>query len=143
MLGETGYGRIIYCPGNNLSPKLVEKERELEELAEARFVLDLNGVIKSVNQAACRMLNENADALIGMKIGDVFEEEDEKQAEAFLGTWLEALIVAGALSQIEASYVTKDGSRVPVLFSRSTFCNDDGEACGIVCVAKNIAGLTE
>jgi PAS domain S-box-containing protein len=119
---------------------LSEKEHELEERAEAQFVLGLNGVITSVNPQACRMLSEEADTLIGMKIGDVLEEEDPKQAQAFLGTWLEALIMAGALKQIEASFVAKDGRRIPILLSRSTLHDDNGEVCSIVCVAKDMSG---
>ncbi len=136
MPGDKGYGRINCRSGNNSSLKLREKEHELDKTVEAQFVLDLNGVITSVNSDACRMLDEEADSLIGMKIGDVFEEEDAKQAQAFLGTWLEALIMAGALKQIEASYVTKDGNRMPVVFTRSTLRNEQNEACGIVCVTR-------
>lgn len=140
MLGDRGYGRIKPRAGNSLSLKLSEKEPELDKMVEAQFVLDLNGVITSVNSAACCMLDEESDTLIGMKIGDVFEEEDAKQAQAFLGTWLEALIMAGALEHIEASYVTKDGSRIPILFSRSTLRDEQNEICAIVCVAKELAG---
>jgi hypothetical protein len=75
-----------------------------------------------------------------MKIGDVFEEEDVKQAEAFLGTWLEALILAGALEQIEASFVAKDGGRIPIVITRAALRDDHGEVCGISCVAKSEAG---
>jgi PAS domain S-box-containing protein len=117
---------------------LSEKEQD-PDIVEAQFVLDLNGVITSVNSAACCMLSEEAGNLVGMKIGDVFEEEDEKQAQAFLGTWLEALIMAGALKQIEASYVAKDGRRIPILFSRSTLCDEHNEVCGIMCVARDMA----
>lgn len=140
MLRDKGYGRINCRAGNKLSLKLSEKERDLDKTVEAQFVLDLNGVITSVNSAACCMLDEEPDRLVGMKIGDVFEEEDAKQALAFLGTWLEALILAGALKQIEASYVTKDGNRMPILFSRSTLRDEQNDICGIVCVAKDVAG---
>ncbi len=140
MLGVAGYGRIDCSRGNNSSLKLIEKERNLQEIVEAQFVLDLDGVITAVNSAACRLLDEEADTLIGMKIGDVFEEDDEKQAEAFLGTWLEALIIAGALEQIEASFIAKDGQRVPILFSRTALQDDHNEVCGIICVAKDVTG---
>ncbi|MCX7864280.1 MAG: hypothetical protein N2423_04470, partial [Novosphingobium sp.] len=42
--------------------------------------------------------------LLGMSIGDVFEEEGDEQAGAFMGLWLEALIRTGALSKIEARF---------------------------------------
>ena len=138
MMGGKCYGRIICRSGNSSSLKLSKKVREPDKIVEAQFVLDLNGVITSVNSAACRLLDEEADCLVGMKIGDVFEEEDAKQAQAFLGTWLEALIMAGALTQIEASYVDKKGDRMPIVFTRSTLRNEQNEVCGIVCVAKEL-----
>jgi PAS domain S-box-containing protein len=143
MLGVKGYGRMNRRAGNSSSGKLNDKEHKLDNMAEAQFVLDLNGVITSVNSAACCMLDEEADSLIGMKIGDVFEEEDAKQAQAFLGTWLEALIMAGALRQIEASRVAEDGSRIPVLFTRSTLSDEQNEVCGILCVVEETAANTK
>ncbi len=109
-------------------------------MREAVITLDLKGVITSVSPAACRMLNQDADALVGMRIGDVFEEEDAEQAAAFFGTWLEALIMAGALKQIDACFVAQDGRRMPIKVSRSTLCDDQDRVCGIVC---EVVDMTE
>lgn len=106
------------------------------------ITLDLKGFITSVNPAVCGMLDHNAESLIGMRIGDIFEEEDVEQADAFMGTWLEALIMAGALKQIDACFVAKDGRRVPIQISRSAQHNDQGDVCGIICIAKDMTGYT-
>ncbi len=149
--------------------RLIEKERELnkiletrvaertaelarekrrmeniyEHMGEALLMLDMKGLVTSVNPAACRMLNYDHDALIGMNIGDVFEEEDAEQAEAFFGTWLEALIMAGALERIDASFIAKDGRRVPILFSRTALRDDEDNVCGIICIAKDMTGYVK
>jgi hypothetical protein len=75
-----------------------------------------------------------------MSIGDVFEEEGEEQAKAFLGTWLEALIRSGALKDIEASLIDRQGERLPILFSRTAILNEAGDIEEILCIAKNMRG---
>jgi len=115
-------------------------ENILKHMGEALLILDPNGVIKTVNPAACEMLGYTEEELVGMSIGDVFEEEGQEQAKAFMGTWLEALIRTGALREIEAAFIAKDGSRVPILFSRTAITNDRGEIDEIICIAKNMSG---
>lgn len=146
--------------------RLIEKERELNrnleetvaartaELAQARqhleniianmgealLVLDPDGTITLTNPAARRMLGYANDDLLGMSIGDVFEEEGDAEAGAFMGTWLEALIRTGALSRIEARFIARDGRRVPILFSRTAVRDDEGNISDIICIAKDMTG---
>jgi len=75
-----------------------------------------------------------------MSIGDVFEEEGDEQAGAFMGIWLEALIRTGALSKIEARFIAKDGRRVPILFSRTAVKDLGGQITDIICIAKDMTG---
>ncbi|MEW8690412.1 MAG: response regulator [Candidatus Thiodiazotropha endolucinida] len=146
--------------------RLIEKERELNKIleqmvaertaelaaakqhleniitymGEALLVLNPEGEIESVNPAACKMLDYSEADLLRMSIGDVFEEEAEEQAGAFFGTWLEALIRTGALSRIEASFIAKDGRRVPILFSRTAVKDSTGNISHIICIAKDMTG---
>jgi PAS domain S-box-containing protein len=112
-------------------------------MGEALLVLDPKGVIHRVNPAACRMLDYQEQDLLGMAIGDVFEEPDDAQAGAFMGTWLEALIRTGALKDIEARFITKDDHRLPILFSRSALLGEDGSISDILCIAKNMSGYVK
>jgi PAS domain S-box-containing protein len=146
--------------------RLIEKERELNRsleqqvaarteqlreanqylegiiatMGEALLVLEPTGVIKSVNPATCRMLGYRKDELIGMSIGDVFEESDQEQADAFFGTWLEALIRTGSLERIEARFIASDQRRVPILFSRTAMTDPKGAITDILCIAKDMSG---
>jgi len=115
-------------------------ENILAYMGEALLVLDPKGVIAEVNPAACRMLGYAAQDLVGMSIGDVFEEEADEAAGAFMGTWLEALIRTGALSAIEARFIARDGRRVPILFSRTAITGADGAITDIICIAKDMSG---
>jgi PAS domain S-box-containing protein len=146
--------------------RLIEKERRLNqelerkvsertaELAEARqylaniiahmgealLVLTPEGEIKITNPAACRMLGYSEADLLGLSIGDVFEEEGDEEAGAFMGTWLEALIRTGALAKIDARFIASDGRRVPILFSRTAIKDTDGAITDIICIAKDMSG---
>jgi PAS domain S-box-containing protein len=115
-------------------------ENVIDNMGEALLVLSPAGRIKSANPAACRMLGYDEQALCGMSIGDVFEEDEQEQANAFMGTWLEALIRTGTISSIEASFIAKDNRRVPILFSRTAITNNEGEITDIICIAKDMTG---
>jgi len=112
----------------------------IKTMGEALLVLDPQGIIRQVNPTACRMLGYQENELLGMSVGDVFEEEGELEAGAFMGTWLEALIRTGALRDIEAAFIAKSGHRVPILFSRTATSNPDGSVREIICIAKNMTG---
>jgi hypothetical protein len=57
-----------------------------------------------------------------------------------MGTWLEALIRTGALAKIEARFIAKDGTRVPILFSRTAVKDGAGKISEIICIAKDMSG---
>lgn len=115
-------------------------ENIINNMGEALLLLEPGGKIKTANPAACRMLDYREEDLLGMAIGDVFEEEEKVQANAFMGTWLEALIRTGTISSIEASFIAKDQRRVPVLFSRTALKDEAGEITDIICIAKDMTG---
>jgi PAS domain S-box-containing protein len=134
-----------------LELKVTERTRELAEarqylenilthMGEALLVLEPDGRIKLTNPAARRLLGYSDADLLGMSIGDVFEEEGDEQAGAFMGTWLEALIRTGALSRIEARFIARDGRRVPILFSRTAVKDTEGRISDIICIAKDMTG---
>lgn len=115
-------------------------ENIITHMGEALLVLDSQGIIQEVNPAVIEMLGYQQEELKGMSIGDIFEESEDDQAEAFMGTWLEALIRTGALKAIEARFVTKQGKRIPILFSRTAVTESDGQISDIICIAKDMSG---
>ena len=112
----------------------------VENMGEALLILSPDGRMQEANPAAQQLLGYTEEELRGMSIGDVFEEEGEEQANAFMGTWLEALIRSGALKGIEASLIDRQGERVPILFSRTAITNERGDIEEILCIAKNMRG---
>ncbi len=124
--------------------QLTQAKQHLENIiyymGEALLVLNPEGRITQANPAACRMLGYDEKALVNLSIGDVFEEEEDEQASAFMGIWLEALIRVGALSRIEARFIAKDGRRVPIQFSRTAIKDSQGRISDIICIAKDMTG---
>jgi PAS domain S-box-containing protein len=141
---ERGLNRLLEQRVAERTAELAEARQYLENIithmGEALLVLDPSGSIKMTNPAACSMLGYTASDLQGMSIGDVFEEEGDEQAGAFMGTWLEALIRTGALSKIEARFIARDGRRVPILFSRTAVKDTKGQISDIICIAKDMTG---
>jgi len=141
---ERNLNRVLEQNVAERTAELAQANQYLENIitymGEALLVLSPQGEIKMVNPAACRMLDYTDEDLLGMSIGDVFEEEGDEQAGAFMGIWLEALIRTGALSKIEARFIAKDGRRVPILFSRTAVKDLGGQITDIICIAKDMTG---
>nr|VFK57894.1 MAG: PAS domain S-box-containing protein [Candidatus Kentron sp. TUN] len=116
------------------------REQIINTMGEALLILSPDGAIKSANAAAYHMLDFPEGKLVGTLLGDVFEEEDQEQADAFMGTWLEALIRVGITRNIEGRFITKEGQRIPILFSRSAIKDDEGNITDIICIARDITG---
>jgi len=115
-------------------------ENIISNMGEALLLLDSEGRITQANPAACQMLGYSETSLKSLSIGDVFEEEEDEQAGAFMGTWLEALIRVGALSKIDARFIARDGRRVPILFSRTAVQDSEDKITDIICIAKDMTG---
>ena len=134
-----------------LEEKVKQRTAELNEtrehlqnifqaMGEALLVLDPEGRVTEANPAACRMLGYAESEIIALSIGDLFEEETDQQADAFMGTWLEALIRSGAIPSIDARFITSSGKRIPILFSRTAISDEHGNLRHIICIAKNMSG---
>jgi PAS domain S-box-containing protein len=141
---ERALNRVLEQKVAERTAELAQANQYLENIitymGEALLVLTPEGMIKMANPAAYQMLSYSEEDLLGMSIGDVFEEEADEAAGAFMGTWLEALIRAGALSKIDARFIAKDGRRVPILFSRTAVKDTQGRISDIICIAKDMTG---
>jgi PAS domain S-box-containing protein len=131
-----------------LEKKVKERTAELAEakqyadnilacMGEALIVLHPSGKIKSVNPETCRLLDYTEQELIGQSVSDLFEESSEEEASAFMGTWLEAIIRAGALKNIEARFISKHNKTIPILFSRSVIHDNENNITDIICISRD------
>lgn len=105
--------------------QLVDKEyvdNILRSMINTLIVVDQRGMVKTVNHAACELLGYHAEELIGQPLTRVFTGMDP-----FHG-W----------ANVELFYLSKEGTRIPVLFSSSVLRDNEGEVQGVVCVAQDI-----
>lgn len=104
----------------------------LKSMAETLMVIDPDGTIQRVNQAAISLLGYERHELVGRSAGDLFEK----------GVDVLSLLKQSGLNDVirsvDTSVVTKDGRHVAVSLSGSVMRGEDGEIQGMVCVAQDI-----
>jgi PAS domain S-box-containing protein len=115
-------------------------ERVVDSMNDSLLVLSPDGMIKRVNPATTRLLGYHDHELIGQPLSMVLMEgdNDEEEHEAPGRDVLEHVVVKGVLGRREKIYLTKNGERIPVLFSGSVLRGSDVEVEAIVCVARDI-----
>ncbi len=86
------------------------------------LIVDRTGKVKAVNHAGCALLGYHEEELIGQPMTQVFTGLDPFQGWA----------------NVELFYTSKEGKRIPVLFSSSVLRDHEGEMQGAVCVAQDI-----
>jgi len=125
--------------GVTLSKTTVSKEYVdsiIISMAESLIVINPNTTIKTVNKATLNLLGYDEQELLGKPIGIIFEEDQE----IFRETEIDKLIKKSCATKIETIYLTKEGRKVPVLFSGSVMRDKEGGIHGIICVASDISG---
>lgn len=118
-----------------LSTTLVSKnyvDNIIQSMSETLIVVDPNGTIQSANQATCNLLGYSSDELVGEPITKLVLE-----SEIFQGSRLQDLMLREFTKDIETIYLSKEGKKIPVLFSSSVMFLDN-KVEGIVCVAQDI-----
>jgi len=114
----------------------------IRSMTESLIVVSPEGIIETVNPATCALLGYEQKEIVGQPVGKVVaEEEEEEEEELFKGSGIEDLIKKGSVQNVERAYLSKDGAKIPVLFSGSVMRDDDGKIQGIVCVAQDITEL--
>ncbi|MGA7991111.1 MAG: ATP-binding protein [Thermoanaerobaculia bacterium] len=106
-------------------------------LNDSVVVVDEDGMIKAANAAALRMLGYVEKELLGKPIASVLAEGEA--ADLCLPVaGPDGAPGAGAAGESERHYLTKQGTKIPVLFSVSPLQTDEGAPSGLACVAVDI-----
>lgn len=121
---------------DDLSKTTVSKsyvDNIFRSLLDTLIVVNPDGTIIKVNKSTLGLLGYTRKELIGTGIRNIIlEEKEEKDA------LIDELIYRGSIGNIEKTYLTKDGARIPVLFSGAVMHDDNGVIQGIVCAARDI-----
>ncbi len=131
--------------------ELIALQRGVLDSHNFAFIsVDLEGIIRSFNRGAERLLGYTAAEVIGQITPAQFHlpSEMENQAKLLSGRLGEtvaptmevfvALSLRGLKDEGEWTYVRKDGAHVPVKLSISTITNEAGQPMGFLGVAQDL-----
>ncbi len=120
----------------------------LMSMRDALWVVDREGIIRTVNNAACSWLGYSDDELVGKPIHKVLPaERDEPTTETLSQRGKRrrrARIISKRLLDLipqrsakESFLLAKDGTQISVSLSGAVMRDDRGRISGIVCVAQD------
>jgi PAS domain S-box-containing protein len=116
----------------DLSKTLVSKDyvdNIIKTMMDTLVVVDPGGTIEMVNQATLDLLGYREHELTGELLGKFFAGE---------GPFGAGLMKEKTISNVEETYLSKDGRRIPVLFNSSVMKDKDGNVMYIVCTGIDI-----
>jgi PAS domain S-box-containing protein len=106
----------------------------IESMTDTLVVVTPRGTIGMTNPAICDLLGYQADELVGQPVAKLFDADER----VHLKQWLPTLVRQGTRGSADNTYVSKDGTTIPISLSASVMRDDGGALQGIVCVAQDI-----
>lgn len=110
-------------------------------MVDTLLVTDMEGRIKTINEAAKRLLGYEESELVNQPLKIIFSDADNEKT--FSGMLLKGMdsghmTQGDCLANEEKTLVSKDGRKIPVLFSASVMRSRKGRPEGLVCIALDI-----
>ena len=138
----------LYAKLANHQEEIEQKNRELlktkefvenviEHMADALIVIDSEGKISVVNQAALEILGYKYEEIIGKPMDLIFEKTKGKSL-VMGGSKIQKLIRDGVIKNFEIFFRNKQGKRIPMVLSGSVMRSIYDEIDAIICVAKDL-----
>jgi len=115
-------------------------EAILEAIPDAFIVLDINGVILSVNSTFIKMFGYKPEERIGKSFNELTESLKAEDIERFMKL-LGELIETGKVEPVETVIGTKDGKEVPISVTYSLIKDAEGNPKNIIAMLRDITEL--
>ncbi len=149
--------KLALLPREELEVRVQERTRELrqaqaklqeakdytdgviESMAEALIVTGADGTIREVNQATLDLLGYEENELVGRPIETVLGKGEELSFEK---SALHNLVKREVARNVEGTYWSKDGRKIPVLLSGSIM-RDNDKIQGFIFLARDITKRKE
>jgi len=130
----------------SLSKTLISKDyvdNIIKSMGEGLMVIDSEGLIKTVNPAILNLLGYKEKDIIDHTLDNLFEKE--KGLDSLFKRKIRKELINGDLPDIDfdTTLITKNGIKIPVIFSGSVIRNKKGEIENIVCVFSNISDIKQ
>lgn len=119
--------------GQNLNRTTVAKsyvDNIIASMGDPLFVVNSDGRIRLANKRSRDLLGYKEQDLAGKCIIDLLDEDE--------GVLLGEEVEGGTVGDLEATCFSKDGKRIPVLVSKSTLRDEEGQTQGAVYVVHDI-----
>lgn len=104
----------------------------INSMLDTLIVINSDAVITMVNESTLNLLGYKKNELLGRPLRNIF---DRGESEEIL--LIDELLLKGFVGNIEKIYLTKDGTKIPVLFS-AAIMRDNRSIQAIVCAARDI-----
>ena len=109
----------------------------IKSMIDTLIVTNPDATIRNVNQATMNLLGYSENELVGKPVGMLFTENSETRLSG-QKPWIDSLIDEGMIQNTEATYIAKDGTRIPVILSGSVMKSDNENIQGFVYIALDI-----
>lgn len=106
----------------------------IRNMRGALIVLTPKSIIERVNRATLDLLGYEEEEIVGQPLATILESKGSKDGELFMD-----IIKKGIIQNVENVFLTKDGRKIPVLFSASVLMDEKKTIRGAVCVASDIS----
>ncbi len=118
-----------------------EADSVISNFLDSLLVVDSRMLITRVNKETCFLLGYMEAELLGRPVGDLFDEAQEIVTASFNFPYQEATRSSSELRNVELTFVTADGGKLPVSINLARVNNEAGETVGVVAGAKDISEL--
>ena len=105
----------------------------IKSMTDTLVIVAPDTIIQSSNQALCNLLGYREEELTGKPISIILDENI-----IFIKTTNGEVIISESTTSIESVYLSKDGRKIPVLFSKSIMRDSEKKHIGIICMAVDI-----
>ncbi len=104
-------------------------DKILTSMVDSLIVLAADGTIEKVNPATYQLLGYQESELIAQNFQSILSDSSLD---------IKNLIQIGLFKNVDVTYLTKQGKKIPIAFSSSIIQNESGEIEGIVCLGRDI-----
>ena len=106
----------------------------IRSMIETLVVVSTDATIQTANKSTLELLGYTEDELVGHHFSKIFPDHNVEMANALVNE----LIKKDFVSNVEKTYLTKDGIEIPIVFSASVMKESEDIIQGIVCIASDI-----
>ncbi|MGV1100551.1 ATP-binding protein [Thiovibrio sp. JS02] len=128
-----GLNRSLGQSNQDLTNAKAYVENILATMSDVLLVTEADGTVSKANEALCGLLGCTEAELLGQKIFSFLENPADLAAE-----FTRCRAGACKINKAERTLITREGTRVPVLFSATSLLDQEGNLIGIVCIATDI-----